>query len=42
MNKQKFYGSFLWIGLNSLKAREPLRTESLLFTTKYQKFLELI
>ena len=31
----KLYGSFLWMGFNCLKATEPLRGGSLLFTTKF-------
>ena len=30
----KLFGPFLRIGFNCLKAREPLRGDSLLFTTK--------
>ena len=33
--KKKLYGSFLWMGFNCLKATEPLRRDSLLFTTKF-------
>ena len=32
--KKKLYGLFLWMGLNCLKAIEPLRGDSLLFTTR--------
>ena len=31
----KLYGPFLWIGLNGLKATQPLRGGSLLFTTEF-------
>ena len=35
MNKNfKFYGPFLWMGINSPKATEPLQRDSLIFTTK--------
>lgn len=30
---QKFYGPCSWVGFKDLKAREPLRKGSLLFTT---------
>ena len=30
----KLYGPFLWIGVNCLKATEPLRGDRLLFITK--------
>ena len=30
---KKLYGPFLWMGLNCLKAMEPLQGHSLLFTT---------
>ena len=33
--KKKLYGPFLWIGFCCLKATEPLRGGSLLFTTKF-------
>ena len=33
--KLKLYGPFLWMGFNCLKAIEPLRGGSLLFTTKF-------
>ena len=34
-NFKKGYGSFLWMGLNCLKAvTEPLRGDSLLFTSQ--------
>ena len=33
--KIKFYGPFLWTGLNCIKATEPLRGGSLLFITKF-------
>ena len=32
--KKKLYGPFLWMELNCLKAIEPLRGGTLLFTTK--------
>ena len=32
--KKTLCGPFLWMGFNCLKATEPLRGESLLFTTK--------
>ena len=31
----KLYDPFLWMGFNCLKATEPLRGDSLLFTTKF-------
>ena len=31
---EKLYGPFLWLGFNCLKATEPLRGESFLFTTQ--------
>ena len=31
---ERHYGPFLWMGFNSLKATEPLRQDSLLFTTQ--------
>ena len=31
---KKVCGPFLWMGLNCLKATEPLRGDSLLFTTR--------
>ena len=31
----KLYGPFLWMRFNCLKAREPLRGGSLLYTTKF-------
>ena len=33
--EKKLYGSFLWMGFNCLKATEPLRRDSLLFTTQF-------
>ena len=33
--KKNLYGPFLWMGFNCLKAIEPLRGGSLLFTTKF-------
>ena len=35
-------GCFLWIGFDCLKAAEALRGDSLLVTTKFQKYLALI
>ena len=32
---KKLYGLFLWMGLNYLKATEPLQEGSLLFTSKF-------
>ena len=32
---KKFYGPFLWMGFNCLKATEPLQRGSLLFTAKF-------
>ena len=32
--RKKNYGPFLWMGFNCLKATEPLRGYSLLFTTQ--------
>ena len=32
---KKLYGLFLWMGFSCLKATEPLRGGSLLFTTKF-------
>ena len=34
-NFLKLYDPFLWMGFNCLKATEPLRGDSLLFTTKF-------
>ena len=34
-NKKKLCGPLLWMGFNCLKATEPLRGGSLLFTTKF-------
>ena len=31
---KKFYGAFLWMGINCLKTAEPLLGDNLLFTTK--------
>ena len=31
---KKIYGPFLWMRFNNLKVTEPLREDSLLFTTK--------
>ena len=31
----KLYGPFLWMGLNCLKATEPLQGDSLLFTDRF-------
>ena len=31
--QQELYNPFLWMGFNCLKATEPLRGDSLLFTT---------
>ena len=39
LNFRKLYGPFLWMGFNYLKATEPLRGGSLLFTTKFQEIL---
>ena len=36
MKNWEFYGSFSWMGFNSIKDTEPLRGDSLLFTTKSQ------
>ena len=33
--KKNFYGLFLWMGFSCLKATEPVRGCSLLFTTKF-------
>ena len=42
-NFQKLlYGTILWIGFNSLKATEPLRGDSLLFTLSPREFPVLI
>ena len=38
----KLCGHFLWMGLNCLKATEPLQGESLLFTISPQELLVLI
>ena len=35
LKKKKLYGPFLWMGFNCLKATEPPRGDSLLFTTKF-------
>ena len=35
LSLKKLYGPFLWMGFNCLKAAEPLRWGSLLFTTKF-------
>ena len=37
--KKKLYGPFLWMGFNCLKATEPLRGGTLLFTTKLPSIL---
>ena len=37
--KEKLYGPFLWMGFNCLKATEPLRGGTLLFTTKLPSIL---
>ena len=34
MKNLNFYGPFLWIGINCLKATEPLQGDSLLLTTQ--------
>ena len=34
LKKNIFYSSFLWLGFNCIKATEPLRGDSLLFTTR--------
>ena len=34
MKNLKLYGPFLWMGLNSLKATQPLQEDSLLFSTQ--------
>ena len=34
MKNLKLYDSFLWMGFNCLKATEPLRGDSLFFTTQ--------
>ena len=39
---KKLYSLFLWTGFNCLKATEPLRGDSSLFTISPQKFLVLI
>ena len=36
---KKLYGLFLWMGFNYLKATEPLRGVSVLFTTKFPEIL---
>ena len=36
-NKKKLYGLFSWIGFNCLRAIEPLRGDSLLFTITFQE-----
>ena len=35
LKKKKLYGPFLWMWFNCLKATEPLRGGSFLFTTKF-------
>ena len=35
IKRKQLYGSFLWMTFNYLKATEPLRGGSLLFTTKF-------
>ena len=35
--KKSLYGPFLWMVFNSLKAPEPLRGDSLLFTIRFTK-----
>ena len=37
--KKKLYGPFLWMGFNWLKATQPLRGGTLLFTTKLTSIL---
>ena len=37
--KKKLYGPFLWMGFNCLKATEPLRGGTLLFTFKLPSVL---
>ena len=37
--KEKLYGPFLWMGFNCLKATEPLRGGTLLFTIKLPSIL---
>ena len=39
LKKKKLYGPFLWMGFKCLKAREPLRGDTLLFTTKLPSIL---
>ena len=39
LNFRQFYGPFLWMGFNYLKATEPLQGGSLLFTTKFQEII---
>ena len=38
MKNLKLYDSFLWMGFNCLKAAEPLRGDSLFFTTQSPGF----
>ena len=38
MQRLKLYGPFLQMGFNCLKATEPLRGDSLLFTTQFPGF----
>ena len=38
---EKLYGPFLWMGFNCLKATEPLRGVSFLFTTQSPAALQL-
>ena len=42
INFFKLYDPFLWMGFNCLKATEPLRGSSLLFTTKFPEVIVLI
>ena len=37
--KKKLYDPFLWMGFNCLKATEPLRGGTLVFTTKLTSIL---
>ena len=39
LKKEKLYGPFLWMGFNCLKATEPLRGGTLLFTIKLPSIL---
>ena len=39
LKKKKLYAPFLWMGFNCLKATEPLRGGTLLFTTKLPSIL---